>query len=189
MLRTTHPCPGMSLVCRARPCRGWLRAVLALGAAAHSPAEPSAHLHQISNAATSCITKGRGLWEGNPIAWHPHLSHPWESAAGPIGKLRSARTSGEKAKNVLATSAGTSGDGDLGEELREALATSLGGCHRHIPCSDNTTRTTEGCLCTCRNRIRVVQHREGRDTLSADTINRSFLAGHGDLEEILSVAA
>lgn len=59
----------------------------------------------------------------------------------------------------------------------------------NIPCSDNATQTTEGCLCACRNRIRVVQHRVGRDTLSTDTVNRLFLAGHGDLEEILSVAA
>lgn len=100
------------------PLLSWLCAVLALGAAARSPAEPSAHLHQISDPATSCIPKGRGLREGNPIAWHPHLSHPRESAAGPIGKFRSAATSGEKAKDVLATSVGTSGDGDLGEELR-----------------------------------------------------------------------
>lgn len=48
----------------------------------------------------------------------PTLSHHWEAAAGPAGKFRSAGTSGEKAKKtMLATSAGTSRDGDLGEEL------------------------------------------------------------------------
>lgn len=109
--------PGMSLACRARPRRGWLQVVLVPGVAARSPAEPSARLRQINNLATSCIPEGRGLREGNHIAWHPHLSHRWESVAGPVGKLRSAGTSGEKAKDVLATSTGTSGDEDMGEEL------------------------------------------------------------------------
>lgn len=58
-----------------------------------------------------------------------------------------------------------------------------------IPCRDNATWTTEGCLCACRGRIWVAQPRVGRNTLSTDTVNRLFLAGHGDLEEILSVAA
>lgn len=34
-----------------------------------------------------------------------------------------------------------------------------------------------------------MQHRVGRDTPSADTVNRLFLAGHGDLEKIFSVTA
>lgn len=149
-----HP-SGTSPACRARPRRGWLCAVLALGAAAVSPAEPSARLHQISAPVTSRIPKGRELRTGNPIAWHPHPSHPQESVAGPVGKFRLAGTSGEKAKEVLEVSAGTSGDGDLGEE---ALVKSLGGCHGNIPCGDIATQTTEGCLCACRNRIQVVQH-------------------------------
>lgn len=41
--------------------RGWLRAVLAPGASARSPAEPSVHLCQITDPATSCIPKGKGL--------------------------------------------------------------------------------------------------------------------------------
>ena len=69
------------------------------------------------------------------------------------------------------------------------MATSLGGCHGNISCSDNATQTTEGCLCACRSRIWAVQHQVGRDTPSTDTVNRLFLAGHGDLEEILSVTA
>lgn len=53
-----HP-PGTSPERRAG--RGWLRAVLAPRAAARSPAEPSAHLCQINDPATSCSPKGRGL--------------------------------------------------------------------------------------------------------------------------------
>lgn len=68
-----HPL-GTSLVRRARSSRGWFCVVLALGAAACSSAEPSAHLRQVSNPATCCIPKGRGLQEGNPINWHSHCS-------------------------------------------------------------------------------------------------------------------
>jgi len=75
-IRHEEAAPGMSLACRARPHRGWLHAVLALGASAHSPAEPSACLRQISVPATRCIPKGRGLRDGNSMARHPHLSHP-----------------------------------------------------------------------------------------------------------------
>ena len=50
------------------------------------------------------------LWPGT------HTCHiPGESVAGPIGKFRLAGTSRGKAKDVLAASTGTSGDGELGE--------------------------------------------------------------------------
>lgn len=94
-----HPL-GMSLVRRARSSRGWFCVVLALGAVACSPADPSAHLHQVSDAATCYIPKGRGLQEGNPVNWHPHCSDSWESAAGPTGKFWRAGTSQEKTKDV-----------------------------------------------------------------------------------------
>lgn len=83
--------PSTSPARRARPRRGWLCAVLAPGAAARSPAEPSAHLCQISHPATSCIPKGRGLWEGNPIAQHPHLSHPWGISGRTCRKIQVSR--------------------------------------------------------------------------------------------------
>lgn len=102
---------------QGRTRRGWLCAVLALGAAARSPTEPSARLCQINHPATSCIPKGRGLQEENPVTWHPHLSHPWESVVGPVEKFRLSGISRENAKDMLAMSVGTSGHGDLGEEL------------------------------------------------------------------------